>query len=154
MALFVWLKLAHVLAAIVAVGANATYAIWFATLKRAPEAAQNVTRTIYLIEQRVANVAYVLLLLTGLGMAAAADMWSERWIHLALGLYVLVVVVALAVYSPILRRQQRALEEDGPESARFALAIRQAQKVGGMLMVMVIAIVALMVLKPAFGAPV
>ena len=66
--LYLLLKWLHVLAAIVALGANLTYGIWIAHASRHPEALSFTLRSIKLIDDRVANPAYGLLLVTGLLM--------------------------------------------------------------------------------------
>ena len=67
--LFSILKLIHVSAAIVAVGANATYGIWLSRASRSTEVLPFTLRTIKLIDDRLANPAYGLQLVTGLIMA-------------------------------------------------------------------------------------
>ena len=62
-------KFVHVLLAIVAVGFNASYGIWLARVANAPQATQShVLRTIKFLDDRIANPAYGLLLVTGLFM--------------------------------------------------------------------------------------
>src|SRR3989304_370722 len=63
---YLLLKWLHVLAAIVAVGSNVTYGIWIARASRSPEALPFTLRGIKLIDDRVANPAYGLLLATAL----------------------------------------------------------------------------------------
>src|SRR5262245_64759198 len=67
--LFSLIKWIHVLSAITAVGANITYGIWIARASREPKVLPFVLRNIKLIDDRLANPAYGLLLLTGLAMA-------------------------------------------------------------------------------------
>jgi len=68
--LILLLKVVHILAAIVAVGSNVTYAFW---LRRAGLDRDRLIFTIEgirLLDSWIANPAYVLVLLTGLGMVA------------------------------------------------------------------------------------
>lgn len=61
-------KWVHILAAIVAIGANATYGIWLARAAGKDEVLPFTLGTIKLIDDRIANPAYGLLLLSGLLM--------------------------------------------------------------------------------------
>ena len=60
------LRLLHILLAIVAVGANLTYALWLRQAERDPAHLAYTIRGIRWIDRHVANPAYALLLLTGL----------------------------------------------------------------------------------------
>ena len=66
--LYLLLKWLHILAAIVAVGANVTYGIWLTRAARHLEALPFTLRGIKQIDDRIANPAYGLLLVTGLLM--------------------------------------------------------------------------------------
>ena len=66
--LFPILKWLHILAAITAVGSNHTYGIWLTRAARNPEALPFTLRGIKLIDDRLANPAYGLLIITGLTM--------------------------------------------------------------------------------------
>jgi len=62
------LKWIHILSAIVALGANITYIIWLTQVSKSPDSLLFTLRTIKLLDDRIATPAYVLSLLTGLGM--------------------------------------------------------------------------------------
>jgi uncharacterized membrane protein len=144
------MKYVHVLMAIVAVGFNVSYAIWLRRAAKAPQHQAYVLRGVKILDDRFANPAYGVLLLTGLIMVftTPALRLTTFWILLALILYVTTVVVAAAVYTPTLRKQIEALEVEGPQTARYqALARRQAVS-GIVLGVIVVVIVFLMVTKP------
>jgi uncharacterized membrane protein len=72
--LYLYLKWLHVLSAILAVGANTTYGIWLARASQNPDNLPFTLKSIKMLDDRVANPAYGLLLLTGLGMAFAAPL--------------------------------------------------------------------------------
>src|SRR6266542_3228930 len=141
----------HVLLAIVAVGFNASYGIWLARAAKAPQATQShVLRTIKFLDDRFANPAYGLLLLTGLFMAFNAGIpLSRLWIALAIGLWVVLVFVGLGFYTPTLRDQIRVLESEGPGSEEYQRLAARGQSLGILLAVIVTAIVFLMVTKPS-----
>lgn len=145
-------KFIHVTLAIIAVGFNASYGIWIARSARDPEHIGFVMRTIKVIDDRFANPAYGLLLLTGLFMALTGGYpLTTLWIALALGLYLVVLVLAFVLVSPSFRAQLRALEAEGPASAAFQRAARRGRTVGILVSVLVLAIVFLMVVKPTAG---
>src|SRR5205814_413201 len=95
------LKWLHVLLAIAAVGTNLTYGIWLAHAARSPQALAFTLRGVKVLDDRVANPAYGLLLVTGLALAYLGG-WSFRtpWIMIALTLYVIAIVLGLVAYGP------------------------------------------------------
>lgn len=145
-------KVVHVLLAIVAVGFNASYAIWLARAGREPEHESHVLRGIKSLDDRFANPAYGLLLLTGLVMVFDARIpLHTLWIGASLVLYVVAVVIGLGLFTPTLRRQIRILEAEGASSAEFQALSGRARVAGIATSVPVLIIVVLMVLKPTLG---
>ncbi len=139
----------HVLLAIVAVGFNASYGIWVARAAREPEHELHVLRGIKFLDDRFANPAYGLLLVTGLVMMRLGHLaFSTFWLAMALGLYGVLLVMGVAVYTPTLRRQIATLESSGATSADYRELARRSTMVGVALAVIVIGIVFLMVTKP------
>ncbi|HEY3209308.1 MAG TPA: DUF2269 family protein [Actinomycetota bacterium] len=148
--LYTFLKLLHVLLAIIAVGFNASYGIWLARAARAPEHELHVLRGIKFLDDRIANPAYALLLVTGISMVLVGDLsLATFWLATSLALYGVLVVVALVLYTPTLRRQIAVLEGQGAASAEYRRLAQRGMAVGAVLGVIVIAIVFLMVTKPA-----
>jgi uncharacterized membrane protein len=149
MSLYTVIKFFHVLLAILAVGFNASYGIWVTRAAREPEHQLHVLRGIKVLDDRFANPAYALLLVTGLAMVIVGDLpLSTFWIATALVLYAVLLVVALAVYTPTLRRQIAVLQSDGADSEEYRRLSRRGAVVGPLLGVIVIGIVFLMVTKP------
>lgn len=147
--LYEWLKYAHILLAIIAVGFNASYGIWLARAARDPKHEPYALRTIKVLDDRFANPAYGLLLVTGLLMVWNADIpLSTFWISTSLGIYAVVLLLGLGVYAPTLRRQIRALEEQGSDSSDYRRLSTRGTVVGMVLAVLVLVIVFLMVTKP------
>jgi uncharacterized membrane protein len=144
-------KFTHVLLAIIAVGFNASYGIWLARASRAPQATQShVLRTIKFLDDRFANPAYVLLLVTGFFMAFNAGIpFSRFWIAASIGLWLVLIFIGFGVYTPTLRDQIRVLEAEGPDSADYRRLSVRGRNVGIVLAIIVVAIVFLMVTKPA-----
>ena len=147
---YLLLKYVHVLLAIVAVGFNASYGIWLSRAAREPAHLGHVLRGIKVLDDRFANPAYALLLVTGLAMTFVSGIpLTTRWILSALVLYAVLVVVGLGVYTPTLRRQIALLDSAGPASADYLRVASRGRVVGILLAMVVVAIVFLMVVKPA-----
>jgi uncharacterized membrane protein len=144
-----WLKIGHILLAIVAVGFNLSYGILIARAARQPEHLGHVLRTVKVLDDRFANPAYGLLLVFGLAMVFIGPYdITDLWILLALGLYVVVIVLGAAFYSPTLRRQIAAVDAHGADSAEFVGLIARGRTLGILTGVIVVVILGLMVLKP------
>jgi len=147
--LFPALLYTHILLAIVAVGSNMTYAVWTARAARHPEHLAFALRGVKLIDDRIANPAYGLLLVTGLLMVWRVPVpLAQFWLVTALILYGLAVALAAGVYTPTLRRQIEALEQHGADSGEYRRRDARATAVGIALAVLVIAIVFFMVVRP------
>jgi uncharacterized membrane protein len=151
--LYSYLKWLHVLSAIIAVGANATYGIWLARASRDPDNLPFTLKGIKLLDDWIANPAYGLLLITGLGMVLTVSLpLTTPWLLTSLVLYGVLVVVGLLGYTPALRRQIRLLEEAGFSSPNYQAQARRGTIIGIILAVLAISIVFLMVVKPALWA--
>ena len=143
------LKFVHVILAIVAIGFNASYGIWLARAAREPEHAAHVLRGIKILDDRFANPAYGLLLVTGVGLTFMRPYpFSSFWIVASLVLFVLVVIMAAAMYTPTLRKQIAVVESQGPASEEYASLTRRGRNLGIVLAVLVVAIEFLMVTRP------
>ena len=148
--LYTALKLVHILLAITAVGFNASYAIW---IGRAGQVSKEINRFalrgVQFMDQRIANPAYGLLLITGLLMVFTGP-WSltTRWIDAALVVYVIIILLGVFGYTPALRDQIKALEAEGPDSAAYRSAGNRQNVIGIIFIVPVLAILYLMVFKP------
>ncbi len=149
MSVFVLVKFLHIMLAIIAVGFNASYGIWLARAARDERHLGHVLRGIQFLDDRLANPAYGLLLVTGLAMVWVGEIpITTRWILSALVLWVIALVVGLGVYTPTLRKQIQVLDQKGASSAEYRQLSRRGTIVGIVLAVIVIAIVFLMVVKP------
>jgi uncharacterized membrane protein len=147
--LYLIVKFVHVVLAIVAVGTNATYGVWLARLNDHPESAETILRGIKILDDRVANPAYGLLLVTGL-LEAYLGGYSlgTKWIDIALVLYVVLVIIAVTLYTPTLKKQIAVVAAEGPNSANAEKLASRGRIVGIILGVIAIAIIFLMVVKP------
>src|SRR5918992_4786895 len=142
------LKFAHVFLAIVAVGFNASYGILLGRANREPEHMGHVLRTVKVLDDRFANPAYGLLLVTGLSMVFVGDLaLSQFWLATSLGIYVALVLGGLFGYTPTLRRQIAVLESEGSDSPEFRRLSARGTMIGILLAVGVTVIIFLMVTK-------
>jgi len=149
MSLYLFLKWIHVLAAITALGANLTYVVWIRLGERSQSNLLHTLRGIQFLDNRLANPAYGVVVVTGLLMV-----WVNKlslltsWVAIPLILVIAVTVLGIAVYSPTLRRQIKAAEAEGPASASYQAASRRAVLTGALTTLLVVAIVFVMVVKP------
>jgi uncharacterized membrane protein len=143
------LKFLHVLFAIVAVGFNASYGIWLARAARERDHEAFALRGVKVLDDRFANPAYGLLLVTGLLMVWVGDLdLTQFWLVSALVLYIAAVALGLLVYTPTLRRQISVLGSEGPDAPELQALSARGRAVGIALGVIVVVIVFLMVTKP------
>ena len=150
MSSYLILKYIHVLAVIVAVGTNATYGVWMALGARQPDSLRAILSGVGFLDNRIANPAYGLLLITGLAMLYAGHLSvSTPWIATALGLYVVAMALGARGATPALRTQLQALESGGLQSERYQRAAARGRTLGVIFMVLVLVITFLMVAKPA-----
>lgn len=150
MSLFALLKFAHVLLAIVAIGGNLTYALWLRLGEREPEHLAYTIRGIRAIDRRVANPAYALLFVTGIALVLVTGIpLATPWLAAAIAIYVAAALVGFFVFGPVVRAELAALERGGVTDPEYVRRRAQARVLGLATTVMVLAILALMVLKPA-----
>ncbi len=96
-------KYLHILLAIIAVGFNLTYSIWLVRGQRNPEHLGFALRGVKILDDYVANPAYVLLLISGLTMVFLAHYsFTTFWILWALILFGIAIVLGAAIYTPTL----------------------------------------------------
>lgn len=142
------LKVVHILAAIVAVGSNITYAFWLARAGRDRDRLIFTIEGIRRLDSRIANPAYVVVLLTGLGMVAlGAFSFTTGWILAAIALYVALVAVGILFFAPAIKRQLEEAQRD-PSSPAYAAAASRSNLFGVGTLLVVLVIVFLMVTKP------
>jgi uncharacterized membrane protein len=147
--MYLLIKVVHVFAAIVAVGANVTYGIWIGRAKRDPATLPFALRGVKFLDDRVANPCYGLLILTGFAMVGVSKMpLTTPWVLSAIGLVLVVFTVAIFGYTPALRRQIEALDRGGARSVEYLAFAGRSTRLGAVLGILVAAIVVLMVVKP------
>ena len=142
------LKYIHIFAAIVAVGANITYGVWSARSQSDTAHLGFALKGIKFIDDRIANPAYGVVLLTGLIMIFAGSWGFKLWIILALILFAAVVVAAVAFYSPLLNRMIRMVDAGQATSSEFAGLVNRNRTLGIVFAVLIALILVMMVFKP------
>jgi uncharacterized membrane protein len=147
--LFLIVKYVHILSAIVAVGLNVSYAVWIIKAQRNPEHTAFTLKGIKFLDDRIANPAYGVLLLTGIVMVFMAGYSiTTLWIDIALVLFVVLAVLALTQYTPTLRSQIKLAEAGDMSSVDYVRLAKRGQVLGQALGVIVLVILAMMVFKP------
>jgi uncharacterized membrane protein len=142
------LKYLHVLLAITAVGSNITYGVWKTLGAREPAHAPFALKGIAFIDNRVANPAYGGLLITGLVLLAVGQVGFRGWVIAALILFALLIVVAVGFYSRVVRQQIQVMDAEGVASVAYKRLDSQAMTYGIISLVIALAIVFMMVVKP------
>jgi uncharacterized membrane protein len=146
---FLILKYLHNLAAIIAIGFNLTYAVWIIRAQRDRAHLDFALRGVKLLDDYFANPAYLLLLLTGLGMVYLARyQLTQLWLLGGLILWVVAIILGYGFYTPTLRNQIKTLAASGAESAAYRRLAARGTALGITLGVIVLIILGLMIFKP------
>lgn len=143
-------KWIHILSAIVSLGANLTYFPWFMTVPKSRETLVYTLKTIRLLDNWIANPAYVLAYITGEIMMRVGGQihYSTPWMTTALILYATISVLGLFVYAPMLKNQQQLAETKGADDTDYQRVSRNGIILGTVIVVITIGITYLMVAKP------
>lgn len=148
--LYTTAKWIHILCAIVSLGANLTYFPWFMTVPKSRETLVYTLKTIRLLDNWIANPAYILAYITGEIMMRVGGQihYSTPWMTAALILYATISVLGLFVYAPMLKKQQQLAETKGADDAEYQRVSRAGIILGTAIVIMTIGITYLMVAKP------
>jgi uncharacterized membrane protein len=147
--LYLALKTLHILSVAIGIGTNATYGFLLARGAR-DDAYLFALRTVAFLDAKVANTAYGLAFVTGAVLVRVGGMpWRTTWIATSITLFALTTVVGFGAYTPVLKAQAQALEEHGPDDPRYRRLEGRSRVLGLGLAAIVLAIVGLMVFKPA-----
>src|SRR6266705_2488889 len=137
------------MSAIVAVGMNISSALWMLRARSRPAHLAFALKWVKFLDDRVANPAYGLLLITGLLMVVLLPYpITTFWIDVALVLYAIMVVLAFAFFTPALREQLRLAEAGEISSPAYVRTERRGQVAGQLIGLIVLVILAMMVFKP------
>jgi len=147
----------HILAVVVAFGWTfALPVFFFVAVRHAPRSLPLLHRIEYTSMRLVLNPALLIVLGAGIFLAADGHHWSEFFVQWGLGAIVVIGAIAGSVMIPLAKRaEQAALEDlraagdgDPQPSARYRQIVRRLNGVGSLLWLLVIATVAIMVIKP------
>jgi uncharacterized membrane protein len=150
--MFTWylvFKFLHILAAIVAVGSNITYGVWSVRSANDPAHLGFALKGVKFLDDRIANPAYGVLLVTGLVMVFMQWKITALWIVIALILFAAIVVLSVAVYTPLLKNQIRLVEAGQTSSLEYARLAGLSRRFGPGLGIIVLVILVMMVFKPS-----
>ena len=138
----------HILTALVAVGATVSYFFWLRRAVLAPESRSFTLETIRMMERRMVIPAYVIVLLTGLGLIDRAGWaWSTPWIELAL-MFLVVLMGLSALYARTIKGQIALAADGSADSADYDRLHARARLLLALKVVLIIVTVYLMVFKP------
>jgi uncharacterized membrane protein len=147
MYVYLALKYIHILAAIVAVGTNITYGVWNMRARSDPSHTSFALKGLKFLDNRIANPAYGVLLLTGLLMALGVG-FLHVWIIVALVLFAALVVVGVGFFTPLLRNQIKLADAGETSSPEFERLARRSAIAGPATGLIVLLILVMMVFKP------
>lgn len=139
---------AHVLAAMVAVGANLTHVLWLRLAGRDRNRLAFAIGGIRYLDRRLSLPSYAVLIVSGLAMIVSGRWpFSQLWVGLGFGLYVALTYIAIWVFNPAIRRLLAAAEAD-PRSDGYAREAKFTRLLFAISLGLLLVIVALMVFKP------
>lgn len=139
----------HIASAITAVGSNATYGWWFVRARTESGHLGFVLKTVKFIDDRIANPAYGVLLITGLVMTFMSWKITDLWIIVALVLFAAIAVLGIVFFSPLLKRQIALANAGQTASPEFEGLMERSRRFGPALGLAVLIILVMMVFKPA-----
>lgn len=149
-----FLLVLHVLGAVVALGFSLSYGLWVRRGEAdGPQGRAFALRTVSWIDRRITTPAFIAQLITGLLLVASID-WDllrQAWLELSLGIYVLLTVLAIAVYAPSFRRQRaiaEAIADGTADESEYTAVASKATAWGMVVVALTLVIVVLMVWKP------
>jgi len=149
MSLYLVVKFVHVLVAIVAVGGSAGSSLWLRLAMRSPAHLPFALRSAKFLAEVLTRPGLIVLLVTGLWMAASRWTLALFWIRAAVGLLVLVLLLLYVVVGPLMRRLIGVADTEGVASKNWARLERLFELTGGGSGLIIILIVWLMVTKPS-----
>jgi uncharacterized membrane protein len=151
MTIFLFIKLIHIISAIIAVGFNCSYPFWFIAARKSNANLLFTLQGIKKIDDRVANPAYVVSLVTGLLLVYYGNysFLESRWIFYAAILFSVMGTLAFGFYSPVLSKLIKTLKATGSNTEEYRRLERKQKWLGAVLLMMAMSVVLLMIIKPA-----
>lgn len=146
---YLLIKFVHVLVAILAVGSSAGSSLWLRLAIKRPAHLPFALRSAKVLDERLTRPGLIVLLITGLWMAATRWSLSLFWLRAALLLIGVVLVLLFAVVGPLWGRLIRATENRKATSTEWMRLERSFELVGGAAGLILVVIIWLMVTKPS-----
>lgn len=149
--LYAILKSVHILMAIMALGANLSYPLWLYIGHKNDKYLPFALKGIQTLDDYMANPAYILSLLTGLGLCWYMHLnpLTAFWLWGSLILYAIAAGTGIAVYSPLLKKQMAILASSGKDSAAYRQINKKGLYTGIFIFLIAFSIILLMVAKPS-----
>lgn len=117
--------------------------------RRDPAHVAFTMRTIRWLDRTVAVPAYAVVLVSGLAMVSLGiARLTDRWLILALALYVVIAVLGGAVFGPVVRAQLAAFERGGVADPDYLRHERRANRLAWLTIAGTLVILFLMVFRP------
>jgi hypothetical protein len=148
-ALYTLLVFLHILLAMMAIGFNFTYVVWIRRGTANPDSLPFALKGVKFLDDYLANPMYLAAGVTGVLMILMGKQ-VQSWLWVAIGLYVVDMLAAYLVYTPLLGRQIKALATHGAASAEYRSIAGRSNVIGALLGVGALVIVALKIFEPAF----
>lgn len=145
--LYTSLVFIHIFTAMTAVGLNASYVIWIMRGEKDPANLPFALRGVKFIDDYVANPCYLAAGVSGVLMIAMGKMVAP-FLWAAIGLYLLAMITAYGVYTPLLSRQIKTLEAKGAGDGEYQALARRSNQVGMFMGLLVVVILALKIFEP------
>jgi hypothetical protein len=152
-----WLLFGHLVGVVLVVGASLAQVLGASVMRRATTVVELRTlQRVVAPSAPLGGIGMLLLLATGLTMAARDWSFTDGWISTSIGLLAAAIITSLLLVTPRSRRLREALGDPAPTGAAPAEVTDAARDrvlhvTQRALLVVQFEIVALMVLKPAGG---
>jgi len=151
-----WLLFAHILGAIIAFGPTFAFPILGAAAGREPQHANFMIRALHLVTSRLVIPLAILQGVTGVGLVLATgiDLLAARWLLVAIVLYAILLYIGIGINLPNTNRLiELSSTPPAPGSGpppELVARLARGRQFGMVMTVLIVSIVLLMVLKPAF----
>jgi uncharacterized membrane protein len=150
-----WMFL-HILGAIAAFGYGFYAPIFGAASAREPQHGHWFAKAAKRVSTIIIMPFAILMFITGAALVQSGGVeWSDRWLSIAMLLYFVALGIAFFVQRPAVNRIIALTEQPpGPEGppAELRSAVQRTKVAGVAMLLLMLAILALMVWKPALGA--